>query len=94
MVLLRNLTIYEINPKNLILFLAETPFSHFCVGNDGNKFEGNTTEVFMENKQIETKEGMRGRLARKGDQVARPAGVAAPPGSIWASVAGSASPST
>jgi hypothetical protein len=40
MVLLRNLTIYEINLQNLILLLAETPFCHFCVGNDGNKFKG------------------------------------------------------
>jgi hypothetical protein len=53
----------------------------------------NTMEVFMENKQIETKEGMRGCLARKRDQVARPTGVAAPPGSVWASVVGSTSPS-
>jgi hypothetical protein len=37
MVLLRNLTIYEINLQNLTLFSAETPFCHFCAGNDGNK---------------------------------------------------------
>jgi hypothetical protein len=47
----------------------------------------------MEKKQIETKEGTRGRLAHRRDQVAWPAGVAAPPGSVWASVAGSTSPS-
>jgi hypothetical protein len=94
MVLLRNLTIYEINMQNLTLFLAETPFCHFCAGNDGNKFGKNTTEVFIKKNQNETKAGTRGRLARKQDQVVRPAGVVAPPGSVWASMVGSTSPST
>jgi hypothetical protein len=37
MVLLRNLTRYEINLQNLTLFLAETPFCLFGAGNGGNK---------------------------------------------------------
>jgi hypothetical protein len=39
MVLLQNLTIYEINLQNLTLFLAKNPFCHFWAGNNGNKFE-------------------------------------------------------
>jgi hypothetical protein len=56
----------------------------------------NATEVFMEKEQNEMKKGTRGRLARKRDQIARPTGMVPrpPPGSVWALVAGSASPST
>jgi hypothetical protein len=54
----------------------------------------NTTEVLMEKKLLEMKGGMRGRLDHEQDQVARPTGGTAPPRSVWASVAGSASPLT
>jgi hypothetical protein len=46
MVLLRNLTIYEINLQNLMLFLAKTPFCLFDRGNNGNKFGGKYHESF------------------------------------------------
>jgi hypothetical protein len=39
MVLLQNLTNYEINLQNLMLFLAKTPFCLFDARNDENKFE-------------------------------------------------------
>jgi hypothetical protein len=51
----------------------------------------NTMEIFIENKWFEMKEGMRGHLACKRDEVARPAGGTAPPRSVWALVANSAS---
>jgi hypothetical protein len=81
-VLLRNLTIYEINLQNLTLFLAKMLFCLFGAGNDGNKIGENTMEVFMEKKRIKTKEGTRGHLARKQDHVAWPAGGTVPPRSV------------
>jgi hypothetical protein len=37
-ILLQNLTIYEINLQNLMMFIAKTPFWLFDAGIDGNKF--------------------------------------------------------
>jgi hypothetical protein len=89
-----DLTIYEINLQNLTLFfIAKNTFSKSCpfdTGNGGNKF-GEIPQKFLWKGSLRQR---RPPGAFKQDQVARSPGQAAPPRSVWASVADSASPST
>jgi hypothetical protein len=68
MVLLWNLTNYEINLQNLTLFLAKNTFFVFFMEEMMKiNLRKNTMEVFMEKEHSEMKTETRGHLARKRD---------------------------